>query len=238
MKTLLIANLAAICLMMDRPERGSGGGRSQPPAAAPPPVDPATPATPAEPPPFVPPAPADLSQRPDQPAPSEPLRDDGPTLEEYEAAGYKADTYPPAGFAARQSARYAEYTAAQGGRKPKLGDDVANPPTEAPVQDKPRDLTRLERARDVHAAAAEELAAAQAEHDAAIAEKSKPLPWDPAKPQILLEDGRVIDAPALLEEPASLRHRVRQFSQDGAIFHHVSEVKEAGGVRWVYRQDR
>lgn len=31
----------------------------------------------------------------------EPLREDGPTLEEYIAAGYKAETYPPRGYAAR-----------------------------------------------------------------------------------------------------------------------------------------
>ena len=32
------------------------------------------------------------------------LRTDGPTLKEYVAAGYSADTYPPAGYAARADA--------------------------------------------------------------------------------------------------------------------------------------
>ncbi len=36
-------------------------------------------------------------------APQE-LRQDGPTLEEYVAAGYPADRYPPEGYAARESA--------------------------------------------------------------------------------------------------------------------------------------
>ena len=45
---------------------------------------------------------------PQKPAPEpkvtpEPLRTDGPTLEEYVAAGYKAENYPPKGYAAREA---------------------------------------------------------------------------------------------------------------------------------------
>lgn len=35
--------------------------------------------------------------------PGDPLRTDGPTLEEYVKAGYSADNYPPQGYAAKQS---------------------------------------------------------------------------------------------------------------------------------------
>ena len=50
--------------------------------------------------------PAQIAERllpaapPATPAPT--LRTDGPTLKEYVAAGYGADTYPPAGYAARE----------------------------------------------------------------------------------------------------------------------------------------
>lgn len=41
---------------------------------------------------------------PAKPAAADALRDDGPTLEEYVAAGYKAENYPPQGYAARAAA--------------------------------------------------------------------------------------------------------------------------------------
>lgn len=37
----------------------------------------------------------------DEPSEPETLREDGPTLEEYVAKGYKAENYPPQGYAAR-----------------------------------------------------------------------------------------------------------------------------------------
>jgi len=40
-------------------------------------------------------------------------RTDGPTLEEYVAAGYKAENYPPDGYAERPSAGLTEYRASQ-----------------------------------------------------------------------------------------------------------------------------
>jgi len=43
--------------------------------------------------------PADDKPKTEEP----PLRQDGPTLEEYVAAGYKAENYPPPGFAAKPS---------------------------------------------------------------------------------------------------------------------------------------
>lgn len=41
------------------------------------------------------------------------LRIDGPTLEEWEAAGYKAETYPPQEYAEKPSPRLDEYRAQQ-----------------------------------------------------------------------------------------------------------------------------
>lgn len=211
MKSLMCASLVSMILSFEAPgDRGGGGQRA---------------------------------------APAEPLRDDGPTLEEYEKAGYKAAGYPPHGYAAKASPRYTEYMnslrqpppewAPGPGLVPKLGDQVVQDPSLAPVQDPaPAELTRLAKAREALDVAQAELDAAQAEVDAAKAEESQPLPWDPANPAILLEDGRVIDCPVLLDEPERLRGRIRQFTQSGAVFHHVADVVEAGGyVRWVYRQD-
>lgn len=45
-------------------------------------------------------------------APTAP-RTDGPTLEEFVAAGYKPENYPPSGYAERPSAGLDEYRAAQ-----------------------------------------------------------------------------------------------------------------------------
>lgn len=39
----------------------------------------------------------------------EPLKTDGPTFEEYVAGGYKAESYPPRGYAVVSSPGYTEY---------------------------------------------------------------------------------------------------------------------------------
>lgn len=71
------------------------------------------PSTPADPEPVT--AETELATAPADPEPdaapaAEPeLRTDGPTLEEFLAAGYKAELYPPSGYAARTEARVRYY---------------------------------------------------------------------------------------------------------------------------------
>lgn len=79
------------------------------PATPPKPAAPAAPAAPAPKPPTPPAAPpqrpaASASAAAPQPK-AFPLRQDGPTKEEYVAAGFSADTYPPPGYAARESSQ-------------------------------------------------------------------------------------------------------------------------------------
>src|SRR5262245_45993469 len=96
---------------------------------------------------------------------------------------------------------------------PKLGDDIVPPNAHAPVSDPPPatdpdpalneavvvdpEPTPVDLAKARVAAAKAEFDAAVVALEDAIHEASKPAPWDPAAPAILLEDGRVIPAPSL-----------------------------------------
>jgi len=72
-------------------------------------VQDAAPATvPESPAPTAEAAPVETSPAPEAPVAPEELRKDGPTLEEYVAAGYPADKYPPEGYAVRESAPKAD----------------------------------------------------------------------------------------------------------------------------------
>lgn len=46
------------------------------------------------------------------------LRTDGPTFEDFVAAGYAPEDYPPPGFAVKESTGYAEYLTATGQQRP------------------------------------------------------------------------------------------------------------------------
>ena len=78
------------------------------------PVADEAPAAPVAPPEAAPEAAADAPPEPPpdpepepepEPVAAEPLRTDGPTLEEFVAAGYRAELYPPPGYAARTEER-------------------------------------------------------------------------------------------------------------------------------------
>ena len=50
-----------------------------------------------------------MAHRAEGPVDPAPLRDDGPTIEQYVLTGYKPETYPPVGYAERPSAGLTRY---------------------------------------------------------------------------------------------------------------------------------
>jgi len=87
----------------------------------------------------------DKSLPTDEP-PDPPLREDGPTLEEFIAAGYKAEAYPPKGYAPVPSPGLTTYRLNQANQVAQGKPPVTPPPTTPPAETAPNldDLTESE----------------------------------------------------------------------------------------------